>query len=334
MDNARVPIIYVNLTSFTSKGQPFNQTVIDSYIHYRSSNPVVIFDSLGEAPTAEYLPFVDHLRNIYPDIKLIHITSGVDPEKEKYHVITDHSLFFWPIDKLWAQAFSNTATHHFISLCRIPKPHRILWTNTMLDRKLDKHGYFSIGSVQEFSYNYRGIYESLGISKDNLKYFPSYLDGPCSYDLDSQYGLIDHRITNALLNVVLETSYEKLTNASIDVQLWRAPFITEKTVKAFALGQIPIILGPLNQVAITRNIGFDLFDDIIDHSYDQEVNPILRIEKFADSIERFIKKYPQEQLQSLKNQLMLRFKKNLNLARAQCRIMKKQELTNLLEMLQ
>lgn len=333
MDRSLLPIIYINLTSFTSKAQPFNQTIIDAYVQHQELNPVIIFDSLGEAPGAEYLPFVDQLRNIYPNIKLIHITSGVDPEKEKYHVITDHSLFFWPLNELWPQAFSNTATHHFISLCRVPKPHRIRWTNTMLDRGLDKHGYFSMGSVQEFPYDYVGVGRELGISDENLKYFPSYLDGPCSYNLNSQYGLVDPRITNALLNVVLETSYEKLTNLAIDEHLWRVPFVTEKTAKAFAVGQIPIILGPLNQVAITRNLGFDLFDDIIDHSYDQEVDPILRIEKFANSVEEFINKYPQDQLQSLKDQLMPRFRKNLDLARHQHQSSKDRELTNLLEML-
>jgi hypothetical protein len=188
----------------------------------------------------------------------------------------------------------------------------------MLNQKLEQFGYFSIGSVADgYLYDYNeGTCNDYGIDIQNLKHFPTLLDGPVTYKFSSQYNLADSRITQALLNVVLESSYEFLnSHPDLETLVGRVPLLTEKTVKAFAIGQIPLILGPLGQVKMTRDLGFDLFDDIVDHSYDLVVDPYDRIEQFTNSLKNFINQYPKDSLQQLKNILMPRFIKNLELAK-------------------
>lgn len=63
------------------------------------------------------------------------------------------------------------------------------------------------------------------------------------------------------VNVVTETLY--YTSHGI---------ITEKTLDAFASLQLPIVIGYKGIVDDIRNYGFDMFDDIIDHSYDNIPN--------------------------------------------------------------
>jgi hypothetical protein len=47
-------------------------------------------------------------------------------------------------------------------------------------------------------------------------------------------------------------------------------FISEKTWKPIFSGQLFLILGSVGIVDYLRSIGVDVFDDVIDHSYDQE----------------------------------------------------------------
>lgn len=67
-----------------------------------------------------------------------------------------------------------------------------------------------------------------------------------------------HMLYKSLVNVVHETN---------DNQHDRI-LLTEKTFKAFAWHQLPIFVATLGHVSMVRELGFDLFDDIIDHSYD------------------------------------------------------------------
>lgn len=62
---------------------------------------------------------------------------------------------------------------------------------------------------------------------------------------------------SAPVNVVTETQYDP-----------PAGIITEKTQMAFAAQQIPIVIGYKGIVNQCRLMGFDMFDDVVDHSYD------------------------------------------------------------------
>lgn len=85
--------------------------------------------------------------------------------------------------------------------------------------------------------------------------------------------------------------------------------MTEKSYKCFALYQIPIWLAPHRAVACYRDLGFDVFDDVVDHSYDLTTDPVRRIDLVADQVEQICRLGP-KQLVDLKRQLVPRFEQN------------------------
>lgn len=71
---------------------------------------------------------------------------------------------------------------------------------------------------------------------------------------------------NTLVELVIETTF---TNHAI--------FITEKFKNSVYGFNLPIIFSSAGSVAYLRNIGFDMCDDVIDHSYDLVQDPLQRI---------------------------------------------------------
>jgi hypothetical protein len=60
-------------------------------------------------------------------------------------------------------------------------------------------------------------------------------------------------------------------------------FITEKTLFAFEAGTIPIWVGGYQQAQQLKNLGFDVFDDIVDHSYQSLEDPMQRNKQAIDA---------------------------------------------------
>jgi hypothetical protein len=68
---------------------------------------------------------------------------------------------------------------------------------------------------------------------------------------------------SAPVNIVTETEYEPPVG-----------IITEKTQMAIAAQQIPIVIGHRGIVDQCRRMGFDMFDDVVDNSYDDLPNDV------------------------------------------------------------
>jgi len=68
------------------------------------------------------------------------------------------------------------------------------------------------------------------------------------------------------VNIVTETQYDSAPG-----------IITEKTIMAMLAEQIPIVIGYPGIVADCKELGFDMFDDLVDISYDQLPNDVRAI---------------------------------------------------------
>lgn len=68
---------------------------------------------------------------------------------------------------------------------------------------------------------------------------------------------LEYIYSSAAVNIVTETQYFAVTG-----------IVTEKTLMAFAAEQVPIVIGHPGIVDQCRRMGFDMFDDIVDNSYD------------------------------------------------------------------
>jgi hypothetical protein len=71
----------------------------------------------------------------------------------------------------------------------------------------------------------------------------------------------------AQINIVTETMYDDAPG-----------IVTEKTQMAFAAEQVPIVIGHRGIVQDCRELGFDMFDDLVDNSYDMLPNDV-RVEE-------------------------------------------------------
>jgi hypothetical protein len=60
------------------------------------------------------------------------------------------------------------------------------------------------------------------------------------------------------------------------VLLEQESLITEKTIMAIYGGTLPIWVGGWHQADVMRDFGFDVFDDIVDHSYQEFADPVER----------------------------------------------------------
>lgn len=75
-----------------------------------------------------------------------------------------------------------------------------------------------------------------------------------------------------------------------DSDNWKYKTITytEKAWKPFKTHQLPLYIGLPKYVDGIRNLGFDVFDDFIDHSYDLELDHKKRIEKVVLELKRIL----------------------------------------------
>ena len=90
--------------------------------------------------------------------------------------------------------------------------------------------------------------------------------------------------------------------------------LSEKSFKHFAWHQIPIFNASRGHVEVVRNLGFDVFDDIIDHSYDTAPNSHLQELKILSVVAKFLKDYPTlEDVNNLRKSIFPRLQANNDL---------------------
>jgi len=287
--------------------------LVDDIKHYKNITEqngkqfVFMVDAKNEAPTYRY-----NLKNVLDRIstntgmlvKDIIILSGA------YHQLGDYIRYSYSPDIACRPeitsgiGFDTLPNYHFISLARIAKHHRIAATIEILDRGLEPYGNLSLGSGYYYNPSENDLLKNI-IPERYINKFPMYIDNIIAADKDmQQYESRDDKIITAFVNFVMETSYEN----SVSLHTWNVPFITEKSMKPFAWGQIPIFLNCADSLQKIRDFGFDLFDDIIDHGYDNEPDPMTRIKLCVDQLEKMChwsledcRKFKQDNMQRFEN---------------------------------
>lgn len=111
--------------------------------------------------------------------------------------------------------------------------------------------------------------------------------------------------------------YKSLINVVHDTNDNEHEYIimSEKTFKTFAWHQIPIFVSTPGHVRAVRELGFDLFDDLFDHSYDEGNLPshVYRLKVFAQ-LAKFLENYPTiESVNVLREKLWPRIESNYQL---------------------
>jgi hypothetical protein len=103
-------------------------------------------------------------------------------------------------------------------------------------------------------------------------YHPLITAGPNDQDTRFQANFYQHVACDIVVETVFNYPY---------------PYISEKTLRAFACKRMLIVLGPVGVLKLLRSKGFQTFNDIIDESYDHISDPIERLHAVVSEIKKF-----------------------------------------------
>lgn len=184
----------------------------------------------------------------------------------------------------FSQWFDNLKQHsliwetecNFLSLNRRPSVSRAKLASRLLG--VTKSIRISFGSMCETSElgEYTHWFNSTPL--------PLLLDGKIIRGTDSQeHSAINPLFRTCAVNIIAESSCQH------DPNVWRSVFVTEKTFKAFGMLQFPIWWAVPGLVSCVRRMGFDVFDDLIDHGYDLEQDEDRRLDLIIKEITKLDK---------------------------------------------
>ena len=221
------------------------------------------------------------------DSPIFHIGSVVD-------YATDTVAEYPDITKI----AERTITHHYVCLNNQHRWQRLQLVKILLHRNLISRGQVSYLNAPRSE-----------LEKQYSDRFPMVLDKK-DVTWSQGHDINLSALRGAAFNVITESSYEKNPNRGT-LETHHLPGLTEKTFKSILLGQFPIFVAPAKTVQCYRDLGFDAFDDVIDHRYDLEPDPEKRLLMIADQIDRCVR-YSLPDLQILSDRNRDRFQRNLD----------------------
>lgn len=301
---------------------------------------ILIITYMSEALNSTYWNVVLDIVRTFGYKEVIWVDGGLTPGYLYAHLynlrVYHHSsnMFFNTLfrDGIGSPTNPNIFTRrtkYFLSLARLARRERIYFTDKLLqDTDLASKGLYSCGwgdhSISTI-WDKNSIFDSenlkLFLDEDRAQNFPITLNHQ-----DSQQHHFIPGFEECVFNIVMESSVGFNQNSHEHQYTFIAPswcrgnsdrlFFTEKSAKAFLMRQLPIFIAAPGYVNELRNIGFDVFDDIIDHSYDKEDYVNKRCDMVFDELKRLVNMHSLETWNMLlKHKLQHRLVKNFNLMR-------------------
>jgi hypothetical protein len=266
----------------------------------------IIFDDAQNPVDVElHIQEIDQLRLTIP----YYVLTGLF----KYFLTppTDLRIKFFPFWAVWTSepfaplmvmgdhTFSDKPKQYTISCLNGTKwNHRILTYIQLHQRSYFKNMIFSFGNRNVCHDTVNGLY----LTQEELD----------QYSLLPQDVTIDNVGVDVSINhpAYQETYINLVTETNIN---FNTPMLSEKTFKPLTAGQLFILIAAPGAVKFLRDVGFDTFDDIIDHSYDQILDPRVRINKALEQVDQLI----EQDLEIIYNNIKHRLEQNSIYMRSQ-----------------
>lgn len=187
----------------------------------------------------------------------------------------------------------------FLSLNNSCRVHRVYLFIQLLKKglPLDNCSFlFSTGTPNGWQYN-RKVFEStldrlIGkklIDKESYNLALNY-PLPKILDYDNTTATYIYNDINYLYKTILNLVTETLTGMTEgDISNEGIYTFTEKTIKPFLVKQIPLFFALPGHINLLRGLGFDMYDDIVNHSYDTELDSVKRLDMILDELNRLLK---------------------------------------------
>jgi hypothetical protein len=258
-----------------------NRDLVDSGIDIGNlSKYRVILDFRGEGQSSTDIEnLIAYLRNIPVKQVAAIFNSVVDVKQLDYPAVSVSNYlvnFAGWFDELCRHPMQWHTECDFLCLIRRPSPSRAQLASRLIESGLEVRVSFGGMCNSSELTEYQPLFDQP---------LPLMLDGPLLRNRDDNQ---EHRVVSNLLrqcavNVVAETSAQNEGNA------WRGLIVTEKTFKAFGMLQLPIWWAVPGLVDQVRLMGFDVFDDIIDHGYDNIVDQSQRLDAVIEQLHKLSK---------------------------------------------
>lgn len=228
---------------------------------------------------------------------VLHSSCLDDPGSPIQHVgsIVDYASDIRSRFRDWTQPAMNPSQYHFVCMNRMHRWQRLELVLRFLDSGIRDRGAVS-------------YIETRHVPPSHRHQFPLVLDGH-QIEWAQGHELIQELAVSAV-NVITESSYEPKPGSDF-FETHHLPGFTEKTFKSIFLSQFPIWLSPYGTVRCYRELGFDAFDDVIDHSYDLEQDPVRRIDMVVEQVQR-IADMSLSQLDQMRRDRLDRFQHNFD----------------------
>jgi hypothetical protein len=257
-------------------------------------------------PTAMNKHFLNALEKIYDRLPYPKAILSSDPffknnSHEKFNVINYELFYFYVFNNIKQTAIPHKKEHKLSCLNRSARPGRVHLFTKLVNQEYFRDIHYSflnmymIKTPRNFLMyanrpQNKRAYEylfplNMVLDKDecdrttkvfleNWDSFPIKIDDFMMYD-DCNLTMVD-AYTNSVCNLSTET-FPVIY-----------PFITEKTFKPISIGMPFFVHASAGSIEYLRSLGFDVYDDVIDHSYDNETDYLTRTNMLLDSVKKFM----------------------------------------------
>jgi len=263
---------------------------------FADSKIVLSFLDEGFGP-AEIQPLTDVLLRTHPGRFMVLFNAYVEVDRLQYPA---QCFTAWLINRSEYRLdqlrynFDIELDRKFLCLLRRPTLNRARLARFLLDNIGLDTARLSFGSGAQGGF---GQYQDV-VGVD----LPLLVDGVLT-DRVQEFDVSNTLFHRCLFNIAAETSSQTEAN-------WRSVFLTEKTWKSIMQRQIPIWYGVPGLVNQVRTLGFDVFDDIVDHGYDAVSDETQRHQAVFDQINQLNRQYSLADCQALRQQLRPRLESN------------------------
>lgn len=284
---------------------------------FADSKIVLSFLDEGFGP-AEIAPLIDILSKTHTSRFMVLFNAYVDVDQLPYPA---QCFPAWLINRSeyrleqFNYNFDIALDRKFLCLLRRPTMNRARLARFLLNNVGLDNVRLSFGSGAQ-----HGLEQYQDVVGCNL---PLLVDGVLT-DRVQEFDIANSQFHSCLFNIVAETSSQTEAN-------WRSVFLTEKTWKAIMQRQIPIWHGVPGSVAQVKALGFDVFDDIVDHGYDTVTDETQRHRAVFDQITQLNQRLSLADCQALRQQIQLRLQANFEQLLSYFRTNRRQVFNAILE---
>ena len=251
------------------------------------------------------LRFGDKIKILSPTY---HIDEDVQSKKDSYNfylVNGGYQELRWLAETVWTRYRQMLRYKKFLSHNGVYKLQRTLIYKTLKENNLLKDSFFSYSAYNIFDDNVNSSKEedikyenhiieniepiySKNTHEEILKDLPIVLDYIPNLSNVDQYAFTLPYTSNAYIELIGCTSIENTPNV----------YTSEKIFKPFMAFMIPVFVGPWKLCETLKQLGFYLFDDIIDLAYDNERDTAKRLSMVMEEIKK-LGEYNIEELHNL-----------------------------------